>query len=214
MAVLLTTTALYAQAPFDTLKRLRPEYSTPMSREQAAALLNRVAWEHRADGLTLLGKTQGNNCPLPVTGQLISCDFVVYSTTLQGYDVLIGWDTAGTPSWQGPEDLTSAINSGARSIVFPVNPSLPSEPPVPPPTLPPTQPPVVVPGPIVGLQEQILAELRQHETAEAIERAKAEAFRVEVKTVWESIGKPALTFTGKYILPAVLAWFGGKAIAN
>lgn len=108
-----------AQTPLETMQRIRPLYPVPMSPKDAGEFLNRVAWEHRHEGLATLGKKMGNNCPNPV-GELISCDFLVYSTTLQGYDVLIAWDAEGRPSWQGPHDLTDAIRDGARSIVLPV----------------------------------------------------------------------------------------------
>lgn len=54
------------------------------------------------------------------------------------------------------------------------------------------------------------AKLVEHEAAEAAERAKAEEFRQNVKSTWDSFGKPLL----KYVVPAIAAFFGGQAIAK
>jgi hypothetical protein len=52
-----------------TLERIRPLYPSPWaSLEQVAEFLNRVAWEHRAEGWGLLRKTGGTRCPAPHGG--------------------------------------------------------------------------------------------------------------------------------------------------
>lgn len=117
-----TATPAFAQTPLETLSAARQRYGTPMTKGEAAELLNLVAWSHREAGWRLLGKRSGNNCPQPQTGALISCDFLVHVPSLQGYDVLIAEDESGIPSWQGPNDLTGAITNGSRTIVEPVLP--------------------------------------------------------------------------------------------
>ena len=47
-----------------------------------------------------------------------------------------------------------------------------------------------------------------HEAAEATERARAEEFRQSVGHEYQK----ELSFAGKFIVPALLAFFGGKAL--
>lgn len=121
-----------------TLARLRANYPTPMTKAQAGALLNEVAWTHRADGWALLGKKSGNNCPIP-GGALVSCDFLLNATTLRGWDALADSEGAGKPMKMdgAGDDMSAAIGGGARSVVLPVAPAGggpagggPAEPPV------------------------------------------------------------------------------------
>jgi hypothetical protein len=103
------------------LQVARATYPTPMAPTQLAALLNEVAWAHRAEGWGLLRKTGGNRCPRR-DGVEVSCDFLVYQPTAQGWDVLIASDTDAIPSWQGPYPIAIA------DFVAPIDPGLPPEP--------------------------------------------------------------------------------------
>lgn len=104
-----------------TLQRFRSEYPTPMSPAQLAELLNRVAWEHRADGWGLLRKDSGNRCPAPQQ-VFVSCDFLFHLPTLHGFDVLIASDTDAIPAWQGPHDMSNNVSR----FVAPVGPAAPA----------------------------------------------------------------------------------------
>jgi hypothetical protein len=122
-----------------TLKTLRATYPGSLTAVTAAELLNKTAWEHRFNGWALLGKATGNRCPMPFGGPDISCDFLIHAPTRRGWDVLIAWDEAGTPTGMtgSGEDMTDVINNGSRSIVLSVNPGEPDPPPPPPPPPPP-----------------------------------------------------------------------------
>lgn len=210
--------AAFAQTPYETLVTYRAQYPTPMSGLQAAALLNRVAWDFRDQGMKLLGKSGGENCPMP-NGILISCDFLVHAPTLTGHDVMSGAQGgAGTVTpfvWgPGPEPLADAIASGARTLVDPVQPSSgPTPGPAPSPTPAPVGDHAVVID-IQRLANEIYKIQVEHEAAEAVERAKAEEFREAVKTKWESIGKPLLSFIGKYVAPAITTWLVASKVAK
>lgn len=77
-------------------------------------------------------------------------------------------------------------------------------------------PPVVTPPPVVvdntAQLTRIEAKLDAHEAADAAERATAAEFREEVRKTWKDTLAPFFSFTGKYILPAVVAFLGGKAL--
>jgi hypothetical protein len=70
------------------------------------------------------------------------------------------------------------------------------------------QPPVEDPATLTRLE----AKLDAHEAAEAAERAKQDAYREEVRETWVTQVKPVFSFLGKYIVPAVIAFLGGKAL--
>jgi len=83
-----------------TLQRIRPEYPTPWaSLEQVGEFLNRVAWEHRAEGWGLLKKASGTRCPAP-QGVEISCDILIHQPTQLHFDVLVDSTVQGIPAWQ------------------------------------------------------------------------------------------------------------------
>ncbi|MGH9312283.1 MAG: hypothetical protein ACRD1S_03695 [Vicinamibacterales bacterium] len=89
-----------------TLVRIRSEYPTPWSSlAQIGEYLNRVAWEHRAEGWGLLRKTGGTRCPAP-QGVEIACDILIHQPTQLHFDVLIDSTGVGTPTWRevGPCD--------------------------------------------------------------------------------------------------------------
>ena len=211
---LLVATGAFAQTPFDTLVTYRAQYPTPMSGLQAAALLNRVAWDFRDQGMKLLGKTGGENCPMP-NGTLISCDFLVHAPTLTGFDVLSGAQGgAGTVNgftWgPGPEPLADAIASGARTLVDPIQPAGGS---TPGPVIPPTPAPVGDHAVVIDIQRlanEIYKIQVEHEAAEAVERAKADEFREAVKSVW----RDRMIFLTKYVFPILAATGLGWKLGN
>jgi hypothetical protein len=112
-----------------TLRAVRAKYPELINQAQAGAILNETAWIHRGDGIVLLGKTGGNNCPQPNTGARVSCDFLVDSNTKRGWDLLTGSPDASGPAPTGVtgqgdgEDLSGALASGARTLVSPVDPN-------------------------------------------------------------------------------------------
>jgi hypothetical protein len=82
-----------------TVERIRAEYPTPMTQPQMGELLNRVAWEHRAEGWGILKKTAGFRCPAP-QGVTVACDILVHAPTVWHYDVLINAGIESRPAWQ------------------------------------------------------------------------------------------------------------------
>lgn len=104
------------------LKTVRSTYPDKVTKGQVGEILNTVAWNNRQDGWALLGKKDGNNCPMPNTNTPISCDFLLHVPTLRGFDVLIDVEGKATPSWGGPHDLSGSIKNGSRSIVLSVEP--------------------------------------------------------------------------------------------
>lgn len=114
-----------------TLERIRLEYPTPMSPAQHGEYLNRVAWEHRADGWGLLQKSAGNRCPAP-QGVDVACDILIHAPTVRHFDVLVDAGGASTPSWQDKGPCVLGPTSGCEMSRFlaPVGP--PQKPPIPP----------------------------------------------------------------------------------
>ncbi|MEK7537272.1 MAG: pilin [Patescibacteria group bacterium] len=111
------------------VKAERGKYCALMTPSEIGQLLNAVAWNNRADGWMLYGKTIGQNCPAP-SGVLISCDFLAHQPTLLGYDVLTGASANGAPTnpkarWSDPHSLTRDLNNGSRTLVPAVQPSGP-----------------------------------------------------------------------------------------
>jgi hypothetical protein len=88
---------------FATLQAVRPKYPTPLG-QNGAALLNEVAWIHRAQGWGLEAKSGGNVCSQPTTGTTCGCD--ILRTIDKGWDVLGDTEGAGVPlqSESGPAD--------------------------------------------------------------------------------------------------------------
>lgn len=132
VAVTLCAAPALAQAPTNllpTIERIRPQYPTPMSQAQKAELLNRVAWEHRADGWGLLRKDGGNRCPAP-QGVDVACDILVYAPNPWHYDVLVDSDNTASPAWidKGPCLITVSGCEMSRFLA-PIAP--PGQPPPP-----------------------------------------------------------------------------------
>jgi len=88
---------------FATLQAIRPKYPTPLG-QHGAALLNEVAWIHRAQGWGLESKQGGNVCSQPTTGTTCGCD--ILRTIDKGWDVLVDTEGAGEPKQaeSGPAD--------------------------------------------------------------------------------------------------------------
>lgn len=119
LAVLLIPVISYSQGNLKpTLEKYRKEYKSPLTKEQLGIILNKTAWEHRKDGWALLGKKTGSNCLSP-DKVLISCDFLLHISTLNGYDVFIDAEGKATPTWNGPHNMINSIMNGSRSIVLP-----------------------------------------------------------------------------------------------
>jgi hypothetical protein len=89
-----------------TLQAFRAQYPTPMTHAQRAELLNRVAWQHRAEGWGLLEKSGGTRCPAP-QGLDVACDILMHLPTGLHWDVLVDHDYAAIPVWRlvGPVEL-------------------------------------------------------------------------------------------------------------
>lgn len=106
-----------------TLQRFRAEYPTPMSRPQIGELLNRVAWEHRAEGWGLLKKSGGSNCPAP-QGVAISCDILIHAPTILHFDVLSDAENTAGPTWRlvGPCVLGPSSGCSMSNYLAPVKP--------------------------------------------------------------------------------------------
>ena len=179
-----------------TLQQVRAEFPADWSHEQRGEYLNKVAWVHRAEGWGLLHKPGGNRCPTP-QGVDVSCDYLVYRPTLQGFDVLAD---ETTPAWSLGDSFISQPERWIPPVVPTVGPVVPN----------PGTPDELLQRVITI--EEVVAQMRQmlleHETAQAEERAKAEAFRQAVGTEYAKFGK----FVAKYIAPAVGAWLLGNGL--
>lgn len=168
-------------------------------------ITKRVAWELRAEGAGLLEKRSGNNC------NGYSMDWVVYPDG-RGADIAVGGEFDGVTTDAAPAWSIEVVEDHGRRW----RPALdPEDAPVPTPGTPVpnpgTPPPVIVqPVDLSGLESKIDAlarDLAAHEQAEAV-------FREQARGVWNEFFKPVLGFTGKYIAPAVGAYFFGKEMAQ
>lgn len=110
----------------ETLVQLRKTYPTPMSGDQLGALLNAVAWAHRAEGYGLLSKPTGANCRQPQTGTLVSRDILMLAGSGRIFDVLIDAEGKATPQWGEKTALSPS------RFVPPVDSTIPLPPPPPP----------------------------------------------------------------------------------
>lgn len=112
----------------EALALYRQDYPTPMdTAAHVGELLNRVAWDFRASGAKLLGKTGGSTCPMP-NGVSISCDYLVHAPSFSGHDVFGDAGAGGQTKPEsfafgpGPEDFIPALKDGSRTFVDPVEP--------------------------------------------------------------------------------------------
>lgn len=93
----LSATSTFAQdSLLPTLEALRQAYPAAWSHADRGAFLNAVAFKHKDDGWGLLKKPGGNRCPTPQNVD-VSCDYLVYRPTMQGFDVLVD---ESRPTWR------------------------------------------------------------------------------------------------------------------
>lgn len=136
LALFLAVPAHGQDSLLPTLTVLRQRYPTPMTPQQIGELLTLTA--RSAPNWALLRKDAGNRCPSPM-GVSISCDFLVFAPTGQGFDVLVDAENRGVPVWNRRDVFTP------DRFVWPtVAPDVPPAPPEPP-------PPVIFPPPVVSL---------------------------------------------------------------
>ena len=170
----------------------------------AFEITKRVAWILRTQGYGLLSKPGGNNC------QGYAVD---YLTRMDGSGVDLLGDSGGEniPAFSESEP-PGALTGRWREPFDPGDQAAPA-PPLPSNSelqelLKRLQEVLVdtayLKTYVQGLNDQWVA----HEAAEATERARAEEFR---QTVGHEYQK-ALSFAGKFIVPALLAFFGGRAL--
>lgn len=110
-----------SETPFDTLKRLRSGYGTPMTPAENAALLNDTAYTHRSEGWGVLSKDSGSNCPRS-DGAMISRDILLNKTTRVWVDCLQDSEGIGKPMWdENPgADMSDYLNAIAPATAPPV----------------------------------------------------------------------------------------------
>lgn len=128
-----------AQTAAQDLVTARARFGPLVSRGEIGIILNEVAWKHRAEGLGLLVKPNGNNCPQPGTGVRVSCDWLVNLVTHRGGDVLAAAtndDFSPAPGLPQNSKMDEAFDETA--FLPPVEPmggtggTVPSTPPPPP----------------------------------------------------------------------------------
>lgn len=111
---------------------LRKNYPALLNQQQAGELMARLAYTLRAEGFGLYKKNGGNNCPIPNSSVMVSCDIILHKPTSTWCDVLgsgpdVGELGPSTPTWckGDPGDMTNFFS--------PPNPGA-VDPPPPPPT--------------------------------------------------------------------------------
>jgi hypothetical protein len=117
--MLVTAPALAQESLLPTLQTLRAQYPTPMSKAQLGELLTRTA--QSTAGWVLLRKMEGNNCP--AMGTSVSCDYLVYAPTGQGYDVLVDQEGSATPTWNSGGDVFTPDRYVAVNALPPPQPN-------------------------------------------------------------------------------------------
>ena len=161
----------------------------------------------------LLEKTGGNNIKGYSTDVIIHSPdgwYVDILTTGLGADglrhPLARWDfrppdaDTHVSRWRVPTAELAGLNAPPPVVT-------------PPPVVipPPVTPPPVTPIPVITdddvMERAILALLTEHDR-------RAEEHWKEAKGIWETTMKPFFTFVGKWVLPAVGAFFAGKAYAD
>lgn len=198
----------------------------------AFAITNEVA---KRVGLKLLHKGGGNRAvPLPdgscLTGEQTSTegfatDYLIMLPTGVGVDILGDGGGANIPQWS-PEDAPDMVARNLQNWRNPVTTGV-TPGPTPGPVPGPVQPPVVGNQTLSEILqhaitiEQVVADLQarnariegmviNHETQEAQERAKAEAFRQAVGHEYAKF----FGFVAKYIMPAVGAGLFGWKVSQ
>ena len=162
------------------LQTIRQQYPTPMSKPQIGELLTRVAQSE--PGFVLLLKREGNNCP--AMGTLVSCDYLVYAPTGQGFDVLRDQEGEAAPVWHQADSFTSE-----RYVAVGLTPA-PVQPPAPVPTKPEPQPlPAFDWGPVwvrFDRLETSLAEIMARDLAQQkrLEQISAKLHEHDERPAW------------------------------
>ncbi len=107
----------WAQAPLlSDLQAERAKYGPSMAPAEVGAMLNAVAWLHRADGWGLLRKGSGNSCPL--RDIFISCDILVHAPSVTHWDVLQDSEGAAKPVWNSDGPCVLSPSSGCEMSKF------------------------------------------------------------------------------------------------
>jgi hypothetical protein len=90
----------------EVMRAVRAEFPENWTHADRGRYLNKVAWIRRQMGepFGLLRKPAGNRCPTP-QGVSISCDYLVYEPTMNGYDVLRDERTPTWPGLSSPSDF-------------------------------------------------------------------------------------------------------------
>jgi hypothetical protein len=84
----------------DTVRAVRARVDGQPTNPQLAAMLNEIAWLHRAEGWGLSKKPGGHNCPTPPPAAvLIACDILHHKPTNLLYDVFGSVEAGATPQW-------------------------------------------------------------------------------------------------------------------
>lgn len=200
MLLLLTVTARAQESLLPTVQRVRATYGARMTEAEVGAMLNQIAWEHRADGWGLLRKTGGTRCPVPQGGEA-SCDILIHAPSVRHFDVLGDVDGAATPTWRDVGPCVLGPSSGCEMARF-LAPVPPSGQPVPEPQ------PVPVPQPdpnIPRLFEQIAALTR---TVEALRMWADERFAASHQEL-QRLGADVSTLRARVeLLEARPVWAG------
>lgn len=154
-----------------TLQTIRAEYPTPMSKAQNGELLVRVAASRV--GWVLLAKPSGNHCP--AAGTFVSCDYLIFAATGQGFDVLRDSEGAGIPVWNRGDSFKP------DRYVYVLPPTVTAPPVVvQPPVFPPPPPDL---GPVLTRLQDVKDALQQQDaTLEAVS-AHLEAIDVKLAEI-------------------------------
>lgn len=132
----------------EELKVARAAYPAAMSRPQVAELLNNFAYAH--PGWGLLRKGAGNSCPLHDTN--ISCDILIFKSTIVHYDVLRDAENSAAPVWNSVGPCVLSDSSGCQMSNY-LEPFAPEGSVVRPPD---AVVPPVTPQPGVGVDPRVL----------------------------------------------------------
>jgi hypothetical protein len=141
-----------------TLRQVRG--SAPIeSNAQLGAMLNRIAWAHRAQGIGLNRKSGGNNCDSPA-GK-IACDILQRQSDGAAWDVF-GSAGPGEPTTPSCGSAIDPITDPSRPFVAAVNPGdeAPGADPAPNAPTTPTPGPAPDLGPILARLDTLEASLR------------------------------------------------------
>lgn len=201
----------------------RAKYGASMSPAQVAAMLNQIAWSHRAEGWGLLRKGSGNSCPLRDT--FISCDILIHAPSIQHFDVLQDAENTARPQWNnvGPCVLSDSSGCSMDKFLAPFDPGGTVTPPVVVPPVPPYQPPPVYTDltplyqrldSLSAQAERMFADLTERDAARAMQ-IQAVDQRLEKHDSDPSWVRKFFTNSNTYVaIAGVLGGFLAKGAAN